>query len=143
MLKRMIAVAATLALTAAMAAAESYTIGIGQFVQCGGDRIGGGRWGVVADPGLEQVAEDVQGIGATGFALEEIPEQTGDVRAVRIQVQIGDEEGGHARIVGEWPFHRGRRLRDTTQDAGMAVRRGQRCLPFQKRYRKRRRSSCR
>ena len=34
MLKRMIAVAATLALTAtaAMAAAESYTIGIGQFL---------------------------------------------------------------------------------------------------------------
>ena len=31
MLKRMIAVAATLALTAAMAAAESYTIGIGRF----------------------------------------------------------------------------------------------------------------
>lgn len=35
MLKRMIAVAATLALTAAMAAAESYTIGIGQFAEHG------------------------------------------------------------------------------------------------------------
>src|SRR5690606_38929575 len=74
--------------------------GVGQGVQRGGHfRPGLGRV-VVADPGLEQVAEDVQRVGARSLAAQEAQEQGGDFRPGRIQVQVGDEQGGHRRIVG-------------------------------------------
>jgi hypothetical protein len=52
-------------------------------------------------PGFEQVAQDVQRIGGAGLATEEFEELRGDGRTHDVQVQIGDEQGGHAGIVGE------------------------------------------
>jgi hypothetical protein len=56
--------------------------------------------GVVADPGLEQVAEDVQRIGAGRLLAQEAQEQVGDLRTAGVQVQVGNEQRGHARILG-------------------------------------------
>ena len=68
---------------------------VGQAAQLAGDE--GTDLGrvVVADPGLEQVAEDVQGIGAARLAVDEVAEQAGDLRTLGIEVEVGDEEGGH------------------------------------------------
>ena len=63
-----------------------------------GDEGAGLRRIVVAHPGLEQVAEDVQRLGATRFLLDESAEQFGDRGALRVQVQVGDEEGGHSAL---------------------------------------------
>ena len=54
---------------------------------------------VVADPGLEQVAEDVQRIGAARLAIQEAAEQLGDRGARRVEVEVGDEQGGHGVIL--------------------------------------------
>ncbi len=78
--------------------------GIAQAVQpVGHERAGVGRI-VIADPGLEQVAEDVQRIGLAGFAIHEAPEQFGDRRPLRVQVQVGNEKRGHAPLCtgGRW-----------------------------------------
>ena len=65
---------------------------VGQRLQLAGDeRAGLGRI-VVADPGLEQVAEDVQRIGAAGFAADELAEQFGDLRTLGVEVEVGDEQ---------------------------------------------------
>ena len=54
---------------------------------------------VVADPGFEQVAEDVQRLRAPRFALEEIEELRGDVGPRAVEMQIGDEERGHGTFI--------------------------------------------
>ena len=73
---------------------------VGQYLQCIGHRIGGGRGRVVADPGFEQVAEDVQRIGAGCLLAQEAQEQVGDLRTAGVQVQVGNEQRGHAGILG-------------------------------------------
>src|SRR5690606_27016845 len=52
---------------------------------------------VVADPVLEEIAEDVERLGGARLAREEVEEQLRDVGALRAQVQVGDEEGRHPR----------------------------------------------
>jgi hypothetical protein len=47
---------------------------------------------VVADPGLEEVAEDVERVGAGDGPGEEALEARGDFRPRRLEVQVGDEE---------------------------------------------------
>ena len=62
-------------------------------------RAGFGRI-VVADPGLEQVAEDVQRIGAAGFARRRSRPNSSVISGrVGIEVKVGDEKRGHAAIV--------------------------------------------
>ena len=56
---------------------------------------------VVADPALEQVAEDVQRLRRARLAAQEGLEQRGDVRPRRVEVQVGDEERGHRASVTE------------------------------------------
>jgi hypothetical protein len=51
--------------------------------------------GVVAQPGLEQVAEHVQRVGVRGLVAQEVQEQRGDGRARGMQVQVGNEQRGH------------------------------------------------
>ena len=43
---------------------------------------------VVTDPGLEQVAKDVQGLGLLGLIAQEAQEQLGDLWACRVEMQI-------------------------------------------------------
>ena len=50
------------------------------------------RHAVVADPHLEEVAKDVQGLGLAGAGLQEMQKRPGDVRALLFQVQIGDQQ---------------------------------------------------
>ncbi len=59
---------------------------------------------VVADPGVEQVAEDVYDLGLPRPHPGEADEQLHRLRALRREVQVGDEEGfRHARVVpGGW-----------------------------------------
>jgi len=73
--------------------------GVGHGMQRDRDRIGGRGGRVIADPGFEQIAQDVQGIGLHRFIAQERQEQVGDGWTTRVQVQIGDEQRGHARIV--------------------------------------------
>jgi hypothetical protein len=51
---------------------------------------------VVADPGLEQVAEDVERGRAPRSGCEKAQELLGRLRPRRIEVQVGDEERSHA-----------------------------------------------
>ena len=51
---------------------------------------------VVSDPDLEQVAENVERIGLRRRAREESEKLLGDLRMLRIEVQVRDEEGRHA-----------------------------------------------
>ena len=73
--------------------------GIGHGMQRDGHRIGGRGGRVIADPGFEQIAQDVQGLGLHRFIAQEGQEQVGDGWTTRVQVQIGDEQRGHAHIV--------------------------------------------
>jgi hypothetical protein len=52
---------------------------------------------VVTDPRFEQIAQDVQRVGVTRLAGEEVDELAGDVGPCRIDVQIRDEEDGQRR----------------------------------------------
>src|SRR5690606_30716320 len=54
---------------------------------------------VVAHPGLEQVAEDVQRVRAARLPVEERAEQPGDAGPLRVEVQVGNEQGRHRGIV--------------------------------------------
>ena len=47
---------------------------------------------VVADPGLEEVAQDVERVGRRRLLGEEALEERGDFRPRLLEVQIGDEE---------------------------------------------------
>ena len=71
---------------------------VGQGSQGGRDRPAGFRIVVVADPRLEQIAQDVQGFGPPRPPFQEIQEQGGDGGAHRLQVQIGDEQRSHEAI---------------------------------------------
>ena len=70
--------------------------GGGHGLQRVGDGIGGGRGRVIADPGLEQVAQDVQRLGLRGFIAQERQEQLGNGWTAGVQMQIGNEQRGHA-----------------------------------------------
>ncbi|MNN73813.1 hypothetical protein D3C81_1899650 [compost metagenome] len=50
------------------------------------------RHGVVADPGLEKVTEDVQRLGVPCTTVEQIKKRPGNVRAFFLQVQIRDQQ---------------------------------------------------
>ncbi|KAG1533503.1 hypothetical protein G6F50_015857 [Rhizopus delemar] len=73
---------------------------VGQHLQRIGHRVGGRRGCVVAAPGFEQVAEDVQGISAGRLLAQEAQEQVGDFRTAGVQMQVGNEQRGHACILG-------------------------------------------
>ncbi len=60
---------------------------------------------VIPDPGLEQVAKDVEGPGVARLPREEVQEQAHDCRPCGIQVQIGDEQDGRVVTVVLWPRH--------------------------------------
>ncbi len=47
------------------------------------------------DPGLEQVAQDVQGVGLARLGAQEVDELGGDLRPIRVDVQIRNEENRH------------------------------------------------
>ncbi len=47
---------------------------------------------VVADPGLEQVAEDVEAGGFERFAAQEVRELRDRFRCFRRQMQVGDKQ---------------------------------------------------
>jgi hypothetical protein len=53
---------------------------------------------VIAHPGLEQIAEDVQRVGNARLGPQEFDELAGDVRAGGIDVQIRNEENRHPGI---------------------------------------------
>jgi len=55
---------------------------------------------IIADPRLEQIAEDVQGRGILGLALQERQELRDDRRPSCVNVQIRDEERGHRGYSG-------------------------------------------
>ena len=63
------------------------------------------RQPVVADPVLEEVAQDVEGVGARHGLGEEAREALGGRRAILREVQVGDEEG--ARHAGKRRATRG------------------------------------
>ena len=46
---------------------------------------------VVADPGFEQVAEDVERACAARFLVDELAEQLRDVRTRGVEMQVGNE----------------------------------------------------
>lgn len=50
---------------------------------------------VIADPGLEQIAQDVQCTRATGLLAQKAQELRGDVGSLGIQMQVGDEQCRH------------------------------------------------
>ncbi len=56
---------------------------VGHLAQGLGDGALEGVHAVVADPGFEEVAEDVQGLGPAGALIEERQKRPGDVRAFR------------------------------------------------------------
>jgi hypothetical protein len=49
---------------------------------------------VVADPGLEQIAEDVKCVGGAGAIAEKLNKLISGSRLGRIEMQIGDEQRG-------------------------------------------------
>ncbi len=54
--------------------------------------------GLVADPVLEQVAEDVERIGRARAAVEKIEEQPGNGGAGAAEMQIGNEQRGSRHL---------------------------------------------
>lgn len=72
---------------------------VGHLAQGLGDGALEGVHAVVADPGFEEVAEDVQGLGPTGALIEERQKRPGDVRAFRFEMQVRDEQDAHRFIL--------------------------------------------
>ena len=56
---------------------------------------------VVTEPGLEQVAEDVQRARISGAFTQKIGERLGYFRSCRIEMSIGNKQGlaGHDRLI--------------------------------------------
>jgi hypothetical protein len=50
---------------------------------------------IIADPGLEQIAQNVKGIRIARLGGEKIQELRGDRRTTCVDVQIRDEKRGH------------------------------------------------
>ncbi len=107
----------------AVAADEEYRhAGIGQGAQPVGDEGAGGGRIVVADPGLEQVAEDVERVRAARLAVEEAAEQFRRRRARGVEVQVGNQQRGHGRDSTSWPMPGdGRRPAPRVQCATLSV----------------------
>jgi hypothetical protein len=61
---------------------------------------------VVADPRLEQVAQDIEGARGERFALDEVHEQANRGSLARIEMQVGDEERAHRAAAAD-PVSRG------------------------------------
>ena len=55
---------------------------------------------VIADPGVEQVAENVERVGAAGAKREKVDELRAGRRLAGIQMQIGDEQGSQGGSLG-------------------------------------------
>ena len=64
----------------------------GQVSQGGADGGVGGFVIVVANPRIEEVAQDVEGLGLPGLPTQEIEEEGHCRRPFRRQVEVGDEE---------------------------------------------------
>ena len=71
---------------------ETRHSGSGELPQCGHDDALGRVRVVIADPGFEEVAEDVERAGAARLVPEKREELRGDVGPGRVQVQIRNEE---------------------------------------------------
>src|SRR3990167_343744 len=69
--------------------------GVGEFAQACPHGLGQFAVLIVANPGLEQVAQDVQRFGPAGLRAQEMQELHRDRGARRIQMQVGDEEDRH------------------------------------------------
>src|SRR6185503_11568987 len=67
----------------------------GELSECGDDRLQARIVVVVADPRLEQVAQDVQVARGARGPFHELDEPARRLRVPRSQVQVGDEERGH------------------------------------------------
>ena len=57
---------------------------------------------VIADPGFEQVAEDVERLGVDGSSRQKVDELCAGRRLAGIQMQIGDEQRAPRRIAQRW-----------------------------------------
>ncbi len=57
---------------------------------------------IIADPGFEQVTQNVQGGGVPGLGSQERQELLDDRRLRRVDMQIRDEERGHRGFPGRW-----------------------------------------
>ena len=64
---------------------------VSQLAQGRGNLLLEGTHGVVADPGFEQIAKDVQGLGTAGAGFEEMQKRPDQVRALRFEMQVGDQ----------------------------------------------------
>jgi hypothetical protein len=59
--------------------------------------------GVVPDPGFKQVAENVKRVGVDGLRDDQVFEFRDDRRARGVEVEVGDEEGGHeSSCISKW-----------------------------------------
>ena len=63
---------------------------VGQLAQCIGHALSQGIGRVVADPGLEQIAEDVEGTGAAGRAAQKVDQESSCLRPTCLEVQVGN-----------------------------------------------------
>src|SRR5690606_10251576 len=61
--------------------------------RCGGGLGGGDGDAVIAHPVLEEVAQDVEGIGPRRHLPQQAAELRDDLRPRVVEVQVGDEEG--------------------------------------------------
>lgn len=70
---------------------------LGEITQCIADTRFHGIAVVVADPMLEQIPEDVEGLRGAGLVTEETQESVHRSRMVGVEVQVRDEEDAHDR----------------------------------------------
>src|SRR5690606_38246497 len=69
--------------------------GLAQALQCSAERVQPRRIVVIANPGFENVAEQVQLLGAVSRGLEPVQAGAQQIRLRGLQMQIGDEKRGH------------------------------------------------
>src|SRR5690606_9356968 len=93
---------------------EDARAGLAQLAQGSGDLVLEGCHAVVADPDLEEVAQDVQRFGLDRPFAQETQKRPGDVRAFLFQMQIGDQQdhsttsarSEERRVGTEWTWRR-------------------------------------
>jgi len=67
---------------------ENRGAAVAQLTQSLADGTLEGGHAIVANPGFEEVPQNVQRLGATGAAVEQIQKRPGDVRALLFQMQV-------------------------------------------------------
>lgn len=72
---------------------EEEQIGAGgaQLLQCGSDLTGRCLGPIVADPGFEQITEDVERAGPARRAAQEIQQKTRGLALTGLQMKVGDQ----------------------------------------------------